>query len=115
MRLRCCQKHSHSVCRQLFGHRPGLSLSQKRRCSSVVLALSITNEPPWKLDDFDQSFYITIAYDLDHYGVFSNGVFDEVGSPAAAATAPPAGMFFGPVYPLLVLVAMTVIRPRGSH
>jgi hypothetical protein len=73
----------------------------------AVLALSILSEPPWKLDDFDQSFYITIAYDLDRHGVFSNGVFDEVND---AAVAPPAGMFFGPVYPLLVLAGMKVDR-----
>jgi len=77
----------------------------------VVLALSITSEPSWKLDDFDQSFYITIAYDLDRHGVFSNGVFDELNSPAAA---PPAGMFFGPVYPLLVLAGMKVDRRFDS-
>jgi len=58
--------------------------------------------------DFDQPFYITIAYDLDRHGVLSNGIFSGVDS---AEEAPPAGMFFGPVYPLLVLAAMR-IEPR---
>jgi hypothetical protein len=73
--------------------------------SFVVLALSIASQPSKQLRDFDQSFYITIAYDLDRHGVFSNGVFDDVDSTVAV---PPAGMFFGPIYPLLVLAAMKI-------
>ncbi len=42
------------------------------------------------LSDFDQSFYLTIAYDLDRYGVFSNGVFDETDS---TRTAPAPACF----------------------
>src|SRR6266567_3365096 len=73
----------------------------------AVLATAIFVRPPKRLSDFDQSFYITIAYDLDRHGVFSNGVFDDVDSTAAA---PPAGMFFVPAYPLLVLASMKIDR-----
>jgi 4-amino-4-deoxy-L-arabinose transferase-like glycosyltransferase len=69
----------------------------------VVLATAITNRLPKTLSDFDQSFYLTIAYDLDRHGVFSNGVFDNVDS---SHEAPPPGMFFVPGYPLVVLAAM---------
>ena len=46
----------------------------------AILALAITTRVPKWLTDFDQSFYITIAYDLDRHGVFSNGVFDKTDS-----------------------------------
>jgi hypothetical protein len=71
----------------------------------AVLATAILSRPPKWLGDFDQSFYLTIAYDLEHHGVFSNGVFDDVNS---TRTAPPAGKFFGPVYPWLVLAATKI-------
>ena len=74
----------------------------------AVLATAILLRPPKWLSDFDQSFYLTIAYDLNHHGVFSNGVFDDVNSPVAA---PPPGMFFGPLYPWLI-VAATKLDPR---
>jgi len=69
----------------------------------VVLATAIIIKLPKTLSDFDQSFYLTIAYDLKHHGVFSNGVFDSVDS---TRKAPPPGMFFVPGYPLVVLAAM---------
>lgn len=69
----------------------------------AVLAVAITSQPPKRLSDFDQSFYITIAYDLDRHGVFSNGIFDNTDSIQAR---PPPGMFFVPAYPVLVLAAM---------
>src|SRR5262249_20414831 len=69
----------------------------------AVLAVAITRQPPWRLLDFDQSFYTTIAYDLDRYGIFSNGIFARVDS---TRQPPPPGMFFVPGYPLLVLLAM---------
>jgi hypothetical protein len=69
----------------------------------AVLVVAITSRPAKRLLDFDQSFYLTIAYDLDRHGVFSNGVFDEVDS---TTTRPPPGMFFSPLYPWLVLGAM---------
>src|SRR5438128_10431884 len=71
--------------------------------SFAVLVAAITAKPARKLSDFDQSFYLTIAYDLDRHGVFSNGVFDNVDS---TREAPPSGMFFVPGYPLLVLAVM---------
>jgi hypothetical protein len=73
--------------------------------AAAVLGLAILSQPARRLSDFDQLFYVTIAYDLDRYGVFSNSVFDNVDS---TVEAPPAGMFFGPVYPALVLVAMKI-------
>ena len=71
----------------------------------VVLVTAITIRRPKSLSDFDQSFYLTIAYDLDRHGVFSNGVFDNVDS---TREVPPPGMFFVPGYPLLVLAVMKV-------
>jgi len=71
----------------------------------VVLAAAIMSQPPKWLMDFDQPFYLTIAYDLDRHGVFSNGIFDDTDSTRAV---PPPGMFFVPGYPLLVLAAMKV-------
>jgi hypothetical protein len=65
----------------------------------ATLATAILLRPQKWLSDFDQSFYITIAYDLVHHGVFSNGVFDEVDS---TRSAPPPGRFFGPAYPAVV-------------
>lgn len=69
----------------------------------AVLATAILSRPEKRLTDFDQSFYITIAHDLARWGVFSNGIFDPVDS---TVTQPPSGMFFMPVYPALVYVAM---------
>jgi hypothetical protein len=69
----------------------------------AVLVTAILLQPQKRLSDFDQSFYLTIAYDLDRYGVFSNGIFDNTDSPV---TAPPPGMFFVPLYPALVMAAM---------
>ena len=69
-------------------------------CSS---RLRSSSRPPKSLNDFDQLSYLTIAYDIDRYGVFSNGIFDQTDS---TRTAPAAGMFFVPGYPMLVLAAM---------
>jgi 4-amino-4-deoxy-L-arabinose transferase-like glycosyltransferase len=71
--------------------------------SFAILVTAIVTQRPKTLSDFDQSFYLTIAYDLDRHGVFSNGVFDNVDS---TREAPPPGMFFVPGYPLVVLAAM---------
>src|SRR6187200_3599245 len=68
----------------------------------AILVTAIVTRPPKWLSDFDQSFYLTIAYDIRHHGVFSNGVFDDVNSTVAG---PAPGMFFGPVYPWLVVLA----------
>jgi hypothetical protein len=77
----------------------------------AVLATAILSRPAKWLGDFDQSFYLTIAYDLNHHGVFSNGVFDKVDSTVAA---PSPGIFFGPVYPWLI-VAATKIDDRFAQ
>jgi len=69
----------------------------------AVFVVAITSRPAKRLLDFDQSFYLTIAYDLDRHGVFSNGVFDDVDS---TTTRPPPGMFFSPLYPWVVFGAM---------
>ena len=79
--------------------------------SFLVLWVAIHLQPDKRLVDFDQSFYLTIAYDLDRHGVFSNGVFDNTDS---VSRAPPPGMFFGPGYPWLVLGAMKV-DPRFAE
>src|SRR5215470_13512486 len=69
----------------------------------LAIGLSILSRPDWKLRDFDQVFYVTIAYDLDRHGVFSDGIFDPVDSSVRPAQP---GMFFGPVFPAMVLAAM---------
>ena len=69
----------------------------------AILLSSIASRVPKRLNDFDQSFYLTIAYDMQRHGVFSNGIFDDVDS---TANKPQPGMFFVPVYPALVLLAM---------
>lgn len=71
--------------------------------SLLIIGLSILGRPDWKLRDFDQVFYVTIAYDLDRYGTFSDGIFDSVDSSVQPARP---GMFFGPVFPAMVLAAM---------
>ena len=77
----------------------------------ATLATAILLRPAKWLSDFDQSFYLTIAYDIVHHGVFSNGIFDKVDS---TREAPPPGRFFGPVYPALVVAAMK-IDPRFAR
>jgi hypothetical protein len=77
----------------------------------ATLSALILNRPAWTLQDFDQPFYITIAYDLDKWGVFSNGQLSEVDS---TYTRPQSGMFFGPVYPLAILGAMK-LDPRFAE
>jgi hypothetical protein len=74
----------------------------------VILSALILSRPTWTLQDFDQPFYITIAYDLDKWGVFTNGQLGEIDSTYAQ---PRSGMFFGPVYPLLILGAIK-LDPR---
>ena len=77
----------------------------------AVLATAILLRPPKWLSDFDQSFYVTIAYDLVHHGVFSNGVFDNVDS---TRSVPPPGRFFGPAYPAVV-AAIVTLDPRFAR
>jgi hypothetical protein len=75
--------------------------------SLAILAALVVAQPTRTLQDFDQPFYVTLAYDLDRYGVFTNGPFSGVDD---TVTAPPAGMFFGPVYPTLVAAVMRLSR-----
>jgi hypothetical protein len=79
--------------------------------SFVVLAVVITGQPSKRLRDFDQSFYTTIAYDIERHGVFSNGIFDRTDS---TRDIPAPGMFFVPGYPLLVLAAMKMDARFGK-
>jgi hypothetical protein len=74
----------------------------------VLLAGAIIAQPSRRLTDFDQSFYTTIAYDIERHGVFSSGIFDGTDS---TRDVPTPGMFFVPGYPLLVLAAMKA-EPR---
>jgi 4-amino-4-deoxy-L-arabinose transferase-like glycosyltransferase len=76
--------------------------------SFIVICGLILTRPMATLQDFDQALYITIAYDLDRYGTFSNGIYADAESDTDldSTTPPPAGMFFGPVYPMLVYAAM---------
>jgi hypothetical protein len=69
----------------------------------TVLATAILLQPPKFLLEFDQLFYVTLGYDLEHHGVLSNGVFDDVDSTVGI---PPPGKFFGPIYPWLVAASM---------
>src|SRR5688572_28815645 len=76
----------------------------------VVLATAIWTRPPKWLGDFDQSFYLTVAYDIERYGVFSNGVFDDVDSTIAK---PPPGTFFAPIYPTLLYLVGKIDQRFG--
>src|SRR5262249_57086715 len=86
----------------------------------ATLLSAILIRPPKWLTHFDQSLYLTIAYDLNHHGVFSNGVLDRTNGSVAA---PPPGVFFGPLYPWLAVAATQRDRPfarpvactRGAH
>ncbi|MFL9827682.1 hypothetical protein [Rhodoplanes sp. SY1] len=73
----------------------------------AVLAAAITSRPAKRLVDFDQIFYVTMAHDLVHHGVFANGIFDQV---AGSRAPPPPGMFFAPFYPL-TLAGMMRLDP----
>ncbi len=73
--------------------------------ASAVLGGAILSRPAKGLMDFDQPFYVTMAYDLDRHGILSNGIFVDIDSTEAA---PQPGMFFVPIYPLLVAAVMKV-------
>src|SRR5438046_3186545 len=76
----------------------------------AVLTTAILLRPAKWLSHFDQSFYLTIVYDLKHHVVFSNGRIDNANRVVAV---PPPGMFFAPLYPWLI-VAVTALDPRFS-
>ncbi len=79
--------------------------------SLLTIGLNILTRPDWKLRDFDQVFYVTIAYDMDRYGVFSDGIFDRVDSSVEQAQP---GMFFVPVFPAMVFAVMK-LDPRFAE
>ena len=79
--------------------------------AAALLAGAILSRPAKTLVEFDQPFYVTMAYDLDRHGVLSNGIFVDIDSSEAV---PQPGMFFGPVYPLLVFGVMQ-ISPRFAE
>ena len=73
-------------------------------CLAALLGAGL-RAPPRDLAYGDQSFYATTAWDLLRWGTFSDGFFDRVDS---ASEAPPAGMFLGPAYPLLLAGVMAL-------
>jgi hypothetical protein len=77
----------------------------------TVLAASILSRPPKPLDEFDQPFYLTVAHDLVHFGVFTNGFIDD--DVAGKPTLKP-GMFFAPLYPWLLAVVAR-LDPGFAH
>jgi hypothetical protein len=89
-------------------HRIGLGIIAFALMSGLILS-----RPVYTLQDYDQPFYITIAYDLYRWGVFGNGIIadSESATDTDSNTRPPPGMFFGPVYPVLMFAAMK-LDPR---
>lgn len=71
--------------------------------SFLVLYVKNLDRPSYPLAVFDQSFYLSIAYDVARHGVFGDGVFDQVDG---TRQAPPPGMFIAPVYPALLSLVM---------
>ena len=58
----------------------------------ALLTTAILRQTPKWLNDFDQRVYLSIAYDIDRHGVFSNG-----GGAGAPMPAPgPAGQVLAP-------------------
>lgn len=103
-RSECC---SHSNCSETtLRTRIGFAVAVFITLSGLILS-----RPARPMLDFDQNFYVSIAYDLNKYGVYSNGVLGEVDS---TVTRPPSGMFFGPVFPMLVF-AVTELDPRFAE
>jgi 4-amino-4-deoxy-L-arabinose transferase-like glycosyltransferase len=89
-------------------YRIGLGIIAFALMSGLILS-----RPVYTLQDYDQPFYITVAYDLYRWGTFSNGIIadSESKTDTDSNTRPPPGMFFGPVYPALVYAAMK-LDPR---
>src|ERR1041385_7782961 len=77
----------------------------------MVLTAAILTRPPKTLTEFDQPLYFSVASDLIHYGVFGNGWFAD-GERAGAEPEP--GMFFGPVYPWMI-VLLAKADPRFAQ
>ncbi|MFT8242703.1 hypothetical protein [Roseomonas sp. BN140053] len=73
-------------------------------CFALLLAAG-WRERPRDLGYGDQYFYASVAWDLLHHGVYSDGFFDRVDS---ATAVPPPGMFLGPGYPALLAGVMAL-------
>jgi hypothetical protein len=117
-RLRRCLTSGRRIRLQIQLHMTGQEKFRSAKKGSllgfaafVILAVVISAQPSKRLRDFDQSFYTTIAYDLERHGVFSSGIFDRTDS---TRDAPAPGMFFVPGYPLLVLAVMQVDSRFGE-
>jgi hypothetical protein len=74
----------------------------------ALLATAILTRPSKTLTQFDQPLYFTVASDILHHGVFSNGWF---GDRERTNARPAPGMFFGPLYPWMI-VAVAKADPR---
>src|SRR5215216_4750418 len=116
--MRCLRRplHDHrSVVSRAYGSLLPMSWRFARAGARIVfavvvffaLAFAIMSRPAKWMLDFDQSFYLTVAYDLDRHHVFSNGVFDAIDGTVAT---PPPGMFFTPLYPWLIVAGMKIDR-----
>jgi len=94
------------------GRSQSLAQSLGKAASALLVALSITlavfSRGPYELSAFDGEVYLSIAYDLDRHGVFSNGALDGTDS---SRLRPEPGMFYTPVYPALLALAMR-LDPR---
>lgn len=67
----------------------------------LVLGFFLSRAERSAFNQFDDAFYLGVAYDIRHEGVFTNGfAFDDGGS---GQTRQP-GMFFAPIYPALLSV-----------
>ena len=88
---------------RLPDQRPGATFVAVFLVSFMLLLGGALRLPPRQLSYSDQSFYVTIAWDILNHRVYSDGIFDGVDS---ARAVPPPGMFVAPVYPLLVALVM---------
>ena len=83
---------------------------RRPRATALALILLVTfplwqRQPVRSLNEFDQPFYLGIAFDLIHHHRFTNGfMFD----PPDATFLRPQGMRFAPLYPAIVAVAATL-------
>ncbi len=91
----------------LFSRKEGRSSLRRQSLAALTLILLVTGvlwqgQPVRSLNEFDQPFYLGIAYDLVHHRRFTDG-FMFAG--AGTAGLRPQGMRFAPLYPALVAAA----------